>query len=51
MPRSDGFTLIELAIALVIAGIVLATGLPAFTRYRDSLLLRQAVTPVSKAVK
>ena len=51
MPRSEGFTLIELAIALVVAGIVLATGLPAFTRYRDSLLLRQAETQLLQDVR
>lgn len=42
MTRTSGFSLIELLIALTIAGIVLSVGMPAFGRYRNSLLLRQA---------
>ncbi len=42
MHRSRGFTLIELMIALVVAGTVLAMGMPAFGRFRNSLQLRQA---------
>ena len=42
MHRSSGFTLIELMIALVVAGTVLAMGMPAFGRFRNSLQLRQA---------
>lgn len=42
MPSSRGFTLIELMIALVIVGIVLSTGMPAFGRFRNSMVLRQA---------
>ena len=42
MFRSRGFTLIELMIVLVVAGIVLTIGLPAFSNYRNDLRLRQA---------
>ena len=41
MERSHGFSLIELAIALVIAGTVLAFGLPAFGHFRNSLAIDQ----------
>jgi type IV fimbrial biogenesis protein FimT len=51
MSRSSGFTLIELMIALVIAGIVMATGLPAFSRYRNSMLLRQAESQLLQDVR
>lgn len=51
MTRAAGFTLIELMIALVIAGIVLGTGMPAFGRYRNSMLLRQAETQVLQDVR
>ena len=42
MRHARGFSLIELMIALVVAGIILAAGMPAFGRYRDSMTLRQA---------
>ena len=42
MPRTHGFSLIELMIALVIAGIVLSVGMPAFGHFRHTLMLRQA---------
>ena len=41
MFRTKGFTLVELMIALVVAGIVLAYGLPAFGHFRNSMLLRE----------
>ena len=41
MFRTKGFTLVELMIALVVAGIVLAYGMPAFAHYRNSMLLRE----------
>ena len=41
MPSDKGFTLIETMVVLVIVGIVLAFGLPAFARYRNSMSLRQ----------
>lgn len=44
MRRSNGFSLMELMIVLVIAGILFAIGLPAFSSYRNSLALRQVRT-------
>lgn len=44
MRRSDGFSLIELMIVLVVAGIVFSIGLPAFASYRNSLALNQVRT-------
>ena len=42
MSSARGFTLIEIMIAVVVAGVMLAVGLPAFGHYRDSMMLRQA---------
>jgi len=42
MRRSKGFTLIETMIVLTIAGILLAIGTPAFSKYRSTLALDQA---------
>jgi len=42
MSRSRGFSLIELMIVLVVAGIVLSVGMPAFGRFRSSMTLKQA---------
>lgn len=44
MRASDGFSLVELMIVLVVAGIVLGMGLPAFASYRNSLALKQVGT-------
>lgn len=41
MCRSRGFSLIELMIVLVVAGVLFGIGLPAFSTYRNSLALRQ----------
>src|SRR5262249_37319414 len=42
MSRVRGFSLVELMITLVIAGLVLAIGMPAFGHFRNTLLLKQA---------
>ncbi|HEY7727547.1 MAG TPA: GspH/FimT family protein [Candidatus Eisenbacteria bacterium] len=42
MFRRNGFTLIEVAVVLVVAGILLAAGLPAFVRYCQTLSQEQA---------
>ena len=41
MSRSAGFSLIELLIALVVMGIVLALSLPPFNDYRNAMALKQ----------
>lgn len=41
MSRSRGFSLIELMIVLVVAGIVLSVGMPAFGNFRNSMMLKQ----------
>ena len=42
MRTVDGFTLIETMIVVTVAGIILAIGMPAFSRYRSTLALEQA---------
>ena len=42
MRKQMGFTLVETMIVLTIAGIMLAVGMPAFSKYRASLALNQA---------
>ena len=42
MSQQRGFTLIETMIVVVIIGIVLAVGMPAFGGYRNDMKLRQA---------
>ncbi len=51
MSGSRGFTLIELMITLVIAGVILSVGMPAFGRFRDTLVLRQAGTQLLQDVR
>ena len=51
MQRARGFSLIELMVTLVLAGIVLAIGMPAFGRFRTSLLLKQANAQVLQDVR
>lgn len=51
MKRASGFTLIELLITLVIAGIVISVGMPAFGRYRNSLVLRQANSQLMQDIR
>ena len=41
MSRESGFSLIELLVALVIMGIVLALGLPAFGRFQQAMGMKQ----------
>ncbi len=42
MRAAKGFTLIETMIVVTVAGIILAIGMPAFSRYRSTLALEQA---------
>jgi prepilin-type N-terminal cleavage/methylation domain-containing protein len=42
MRNPRGFSLMELMIVLVVAGIVIAIGLPAFSGFRNTLALKQA---------
>ena len=42
MRTAKGFTLIETMIVVTVAGIILAVGMPAFSRYRSTLSLEQA---------
>ena len=51
MSRSAGFTVVELMITLVVAGLVLAIGLPAINNYRDSMALRQCKAQLLQDVR
>lgn len=51
MSRSRGFSLIELLIALVIAGIVLLISMPGFQRYRSTMALQQARAQLMEDVR
>ena len=51
MSRAAGFTVVELMFTLVIAGIVLAIGLPAINNYRDSMASAQARAQVLQDVR
>jgi prepilin-type N-terminal cleavage/methylation domain-containing protein len=51
MSGTRGFSLIELMIALVIAGIALAIAMPGFGRFRASLSLKQANSQVLQDVR
>jgi len=51
MSEARGFSLIELLITLTITGIVLATALPSFGHFRDSMSLKRANAQVLQDVR
>jgi len=51
MRAVKGFTLIETMIVVTVAGIILAVGMPAFSRYRSSLALEQAKAQILHDVR
>lgn len=51
MTSQKGFSLMELMIVLVVAGIVLSIGLPAFSSYRNTLALRQARAQLTEDIR
>ena len=51
MRNHQGFTLIELMIVLVVAGIVMAMGLPAFASYRSTLALKAARNQLNEDIR
>jgi prepilin-type N-terminal cleavage/methylation domain-containing protein len=51
MSGSRGFSLIELCIALVVAGIVLAITMPGFINFRNTMALKQANAQVLQDVR
>jgi len=46
-----GFTLIELMMVVVVVGIVLTAGMPAFSKFRDDLMIVQARTQVQQDLR
>jgi prepilin-type N-terminal cleavage/methylation domain-containing protein len=51
MRTQRGFTLVEMMIVLVIAGIVMAMGLPAFASYRSSLAIKAARNQLNEDIR
>lgn len=51
MRAAKGFTLIETMIVVTVAGIILAIGMPAFSRYRSTLALEQAKAQLLRDVR
>jgi prepilin-type N-terminal cleavage/methylation domain-containing protein len=51
MSAQRGFSLIEMMVVVVVAGLVLAIGTPAFTNYRNTLVLRQAEQQITEDVR
>ena len=51
MSETRGFSLIELLVALLISGIVLAIAMPGFGRFRNSMALKQANAQVLQDVR
>src|SRR6266853_1942290 len=51
MTAAKGFTLIETMVVLVIVGTLLAFGLPAFSRYRNTLVLRETNAQILQDVR
>jgi prepilin-type N-terminal cleavage/methylation domain-containing protein len=48
---SRGFTLIELMMVLVVVGIVLTAGIPAFGTFRDRMMIIQATNQVTQDLR
>ena len=51
MSESRGFSLIELLVAMIVMGIVLAIAMPGFGRYRAAMALKQANAQVLQDVR
>jgi prepilin-type N-terminal cleavage/methylation domain-containing protein len=51
MRKERGFTLVETMIVLVIAGIVMAMGLPAFASYRSTLAIKAARNQLNEDIR
>jgi len=51
MSTERGFSLIELAVVLMVAGTIMAFGVPAFSRYRDDMRLRQARNQLTEDIR
>ena len=49
--RSPGFTLIEMAVVMVILGITMAIGVPSFVKYRRSQELRSAAQNIAGQIR